>query len=147
VILDYKNPGNNRFSQAATTLMMKSEPAYDTMFQALVDIRKNLDEKINLLDEQMRHAQLRCLEDAFQHQRGALAECLEGIDQQLIKLSVYIEEYHQLQESLRNLNEKRIPELGGTPPAMPETIAGDSLSTILAGRLDYLKSQGKIRDL
>jgi len=71
--------------------LMKTEPAYDAVFQALVDIRKNLDEKISLLDEQIRHAQLECLEDAFQQQKDALAECLDGIDQQMITLSVYIE--------------------------------------------------------
>jgi hypothetical protein len=125
---------------------MKTPQPEDPLFQALADIRKNLDEKINLLDEQIRRAQLKCLEDAFQQQKEALAECLDGMDQQLIKLSVYIEEYQQLHGSLRNLNEKRIPELGGAPRPMPETIAGDSVATILAGRLDYLKSQAKIRN-
>jgi ACT domain-containing protein len=124
---------------------MKTEPAYDAVFQALVDIRKNLDEKISLLDEQIRRAQLECLDNAFQQQKEALVECLDGIDQQMITLSVYIEEYQHLRGSLRNVNEK-IAELGGTPPVMPETIAGDSLGEVLAGRLDYLKSQGKIRD-
>ena len=122
---------------------MKTEPAYDAVFQALVDIRKNLDEKISLLDEQIRRAQLECLGDAFQQQKDALTECLDGIDQQMITLSVYIEEYQHLRGSLRNVNEK-IAALGGTPPVMPETIAGDSLVEVLAGRLDYLKSQGKI---
>jgi DNA repair exonuclease SbcCD ATPase subunit len=124
---------------------MKTELAYDAVFQALVDIKKNLDEKINLLDEQIRRAQLECLDDAFQQEKDALAECLDGIDQQLITLSVYIEEYQHLHGSLRILNEK-IAELRGKPPVMPETIAGDSLLEVLAGRLDYLKSQGKIRD-
>jgi len=122
---------------------MKTEPAYDAVFQALVDIRKNLDEKISLLDEQIRRAQLECLDNAFQQQKEALVECLDGIDQQMITLSVYIEEYQRLRGSLRNVNEK-IAELGGNPPVMPETIAGDSLVEVLAGRLDYLKSQGKI---
>jgi ACT domain-containing protein len=124
---------------------MKSEPAYDAVFQALVDIRKNLDEKISLLDEQIRRAQLERLESAFQQQKDALAECVDGIDQQLITLSVFIEEYQRLRGSLRNLNEN-IAELGGKPPLMPETMAGDSLVEVLAGRLDYLKSQGKTRD-
>lgn len=124
---------------------MKTQPAYDAVFQALVDIRKNLDEKINLLDEQIRSAQLQCLGDAFQQQKEALAESLDGIDQQLITLSVYIEEYQHLRGNLRNLNEK-IAELGRKPPVMPETIAGDSLVEVLARRLDYLKSQKKIRD-
>jgi ACT domain-containing protein len=115
------------------------------VFQALVDIRKNLDEKINFLDERIRRAQLECLEDAFQQQKEALSECLDGIDQQLVTLSVYIEEYQHLHGSLRTLNEK-IAELEGNLPAIPETIAGDSLVEVLAGRLDYLKSQGKIRD-
>jgi len=95
---------------------MKTEPAYDAVFQALVDIRKNLDEKISLLDEQIRRAQLECLEDAFQQQKDALTECLDGIDQQMITLSVHIEEYQHLHGSLRNVNEK-IAELGGTPPS------------------------------
>jgi hypothetical protein len=126
---------------------MKSEPAYDTMFQTLVDIRKHLDEKINFLDEQLRGAQLKCLEEAFEQQKENLAECLDGIDQQLINLSVYIEEYRRLQKSLKNLHDERIPELGGTPPAMPDTLAGDSAAEILAARLDDLKSQGKIQTL
>ena len=123
---------------------MKTEHEYDSMFEALVEIKKNLDEKINLLDERIRRAQLECLDNAFEQQKDALAECLDGIDEQLIKLSVYLEEYQRLHESLKDLNEKRIPELGGTPPAMPETIAGDSLAAVLVGRLDYLKTQGKI---
>jgi ACT domain-containing protein len=124
---------------------MKTEHDYESMFEALVEIKKNLDEKINLLDERIRRAQLECLEDAFQQQKDALTECLDGIDQQMITLSVYIEEYRHLHGSLRNVNEK-IAELGGIPTVMPETIAGDSLAEVLAGRLDYLKSQGKIRD-
>jgi hypothetical protein len=123
---------------------MKTQQQYDWMHETLIDIKKNLDERMKLLDEQIRRAQLECLENAFQQQKDALAECLDGIDQQLIKLSVYIEEYQRLHENLKDLNEKRIPELGGTPPVMPETIVGDSLAAVLAGRLDYLKSQGKI---
>jgi hypothetical protein len=122
---------------------MKSEPAYDAVFQALLKIKKNLHEKLDLLDEQIRRGQLECLEDAFQQQKEALAECLDGIDQELVKLAVYVEEYQHLRGSLGNLNEK-IPELGGTPPVMPEAIAGDSLVGVLARRLDYLRSQGKI---
>ena len=134
----------DNYNQLQSGHLMKTEQAYDPVFQALVDIRKNLAEKMSSLDEYIRCAQLECLEDAFQQQKDALAECLDGIDQQLITLSVYIEEYQHLHGSLRNLNEK-IPELGGKPPVTPETIAGDSLVEVLAGRLDYLKSQGKIR--
>jgi hypothetical protein len=123
---------------------VKTEPAYETVFQALVDIGKNLHEKISLLDEQIRQAQLKCLEDAFQRQKDALVECLDGMDQQLIKLAVFFEEYQQLYASLKNLNEKGIPELGGTPPAMSEVYAGDTLMAVLAARVEYLKTQGKI---
>jgi hypothetical protein len=124
--------------------VVKTELAYETVFQTLIDIRKNLLEKISLLDEQIRQAQLKCLEDAFQQQKDALVECLDGMDQQLIKLAVFFEEYQQLYASLKNLNEKGIPELGGTPPAMPEVYAGDTLMAVLAARVEYLKTQGKI---
>jgi hypothetical protein len=73
--------------------LVKTEPAYDAMFQAVVDIRKNLDEKINLLEAEIRNALQHCLEDAFQQQKNALVECLDGIDHQLITLSMYIEQY------------------------------------------------------
>jgi hypothetical protein len=123
---------------------MKTEHEYNAMFQALVDIRQNLNETIHSLDEHIRRAQLECIEYSFQKQKDALAECVVGIDQELIKLSVYVEEYQRLCASLKELNEKRIPELGGTPLAMPETIAGDTLATILAQRVSYLTTQGKL---
>jgi hypothetical protein len=123
---------------------MKTEHEYNAMFQAFVDIRKNLNETISSLDEHIRGAQLEWLENSFQEQKAALAECVDGIDQELIKLSVYIEEYRRLHTSLKELNEKRIPGLGGTPLAMPEAIAGDTLATILAERIDYLRAQGKL---
>ena len=124
---------------------MDRQREHDSTFEALVEIKKSLDEKVNVLAEQIRRAQLECLEDVFRQQKDALAECLGGIDQQLITLSVYIEEYRDIHRSLGNLNEK-IPELGGTSPVMPEAVAGDSLMEILAGRLDCLKTQGKIKD-
>ena len=123
---------------------MKTEPTYETVFQALVEIRKDIHEKTSLFDEQTRQAQLKCLEDAFQQQKDALAECLDGIDQQLITLSVYFEEYQNLRASLTNVNEKGIPELGGVPQGMPEVIESDNLMEILGRRIDYLKSEGKI---
>jgi hypothetical protein len=122
---------------------MKTQQPNDPVFQALVDIKNNLDEKVSSLDEHIRRAQLECLDNAFQQQKEALADCVDGIDQQLIKLSVYLEEYQRLYASLNELNGK-IPGLGGAPLAMPEVLADDSLAAVLARRIDYLKSQGKI---
>jgi hypothetical protein len=123
---------------------MKTEHEYNAMFQALVDIRENLNATISSLYEHIRRAQLECVETSFQEQKDALAECVDGIDHELIKLSVYVGEYQRLRASLRELNEKRIPELGGTPLPMPEAIAGDTLATVLAQRINYLTTQGKL---
>jgi hypothetical protein len=122
---------------------MKTEQSIEQVFEALASIKKNLDQQIIFLDEEIQRAQLEYLENSFQEQKDALAECLDGIDQQLIELSVYLEEYQRLYASLNDLNRK-IPGLGGAPLAMPEQLAGDSPATALAGRLDYLKSQGRI---
>ena len=122
---------------------MKSEAVYDPVSQALDDIRKSLDERIRFLNEQINRAQRDSLMNAFHKQKEALAECLDGIDQQLLTLSVYFEEYQRLHQSLRNLNEKRIPELGGTAPAMPQIIAGNTLVTVWADG-SITKSQRKI---
>ncbi|HVO91393.1 MAG TPA: hypothetical protein VMT22_01045 [Terriglobales bacterium] len=122
---------------------MKTEPVHDAIFQALVDIRKNLDEKVNLLDEQIRNAQLQCLADTFQQQKEALADCVDGIDQELVKLSVYLEEYWHLHASFNDLNTK-ISGLGGMPLTVPEPLTGGSPATVLAGRFDFLKSHGRI---
>ena len=84
------------------------------------------------------------VENMFQQQKNSAGECLEGIDDQLIKLSIYVEEYQRLWTSLKNLTENTIPELGGAPPPIPETLGGDTLAAILAERIGYLKSQGKI---
>jgi hypothetical protein len=123
---------------------MKTEHEYNAMFQALVDIRKNLNEVTCSVYEHIRRAQLECVETSFQEQKDALDEYVDGIDHELIKLSVYVEEYQRLRASLKELNEKRIPELGGTPVAMPEAIAGDTLATVLVQRINYLTAQGKL---
>ena len=94
---------------------MKTEHEYNTMFQALVDIKKNLYEVTSSVYERIRRAQLECVETLFQEQKDALAECVDGIDHELIKLSVYLGEYQRLRASLKELNEKRIPELGEHP--------------------------------
>jgi len=122
---------------------MKTEPGHDTMFEALVALRNNLHEKLALLDEQIRSAQLKRLEESFRQQSDALAECLDGIDQQLMALAVYVDDYRRLYSSLNDLNEK-IPHFGGSPHAMPEAMEGEDLTAILAARLDRLKSQAKI---
>lgn len=96
------------------------------------------------MNEQIRRAQLECCENLFQQQMHVLAECVDGIDDQLIKLSVYFEEYQRLRASLNDLSENTIPELGGAPTQLPQAIAGDTLAAILTGRIDYLKSQGRI---
>jgi hypothetical protein len=124
---------------------MKTEHPYELLFEALVKIKNDFHEKISSLDEDIRCIQLECAENAFQQQKEALDECLDGIDQQLITLSVYIEEYRNLYGSLKKLNEK-IPELGGKAQVVPEPIVGDSIVEVVAGRFDYLKSQGKIKD-
>lgn len=122
---------------------MESEPTYNAVFQALVDIKNALDEKLNLLDERIRRAQLECVEHAFEQHQSAFAECLDGIDQQLIGLSVYVDEYRRLYASLHDLNEK-ISEFGGVPRAMPERVSDDDMPAILTARIGHLKSQGKI---
>jgi hypothetical protein len=113
------------------------------VFQALVDIRKIFDEKINLLDEGIRSAQLECLEGRIPATKRNSCDCVDGIDQELVKLSVYLDEYWHLYASFNDLNRK-ISGLGGARLAMPEPLAGDSLATVLAGRFDFLKSQGRI---
>ena len=123
---------------------MKTEHDSDTVFQALDDIKRNLNETLSSVNEQIRRAQLEHLENTFQQQMSVAAECLDGIDDQLIKLSVYLEEYQRLRASLKHLREIKIPELGGTPSPMPEAIGGETLADILAGRIDLFKSQGKI---
>ena len=75
--------------------------------------------------------------------KDALAECVDGIDHELIKLSVYLGEYQRLRASLKELNEKNA-ELGGTSLAMPEAITDDTLATVLAERINYLTAQGRL---
>jgi hypothetical protein len=122
---------------------MKTEQPHELLFEALVEIKKDLHEKIGSLDERIRRAQLECAENAFQQQKDALADCVDGIDEELVKLSVYLEEYWRLYASFNDLNRK-ISGFGGTPLPVPDPLAGDSLATVLAGRFEYLKSQGRI---
>ena len=65
-------------------------------FEALGEIRNALHEKISSWMSTFGRMQLECAENTFQQQRDALTNCLEGIDQQVIKLAVYIDEDRRL---------------------------------------------------
>jgi DNA repair exonuclease SbcCD ATPase subunit len=123
---------------------VKTQQAIDKAFEAILEIKTQLERQVRSLDEQIRGARLEHLESSLQETSEALAECVEGIDQQLIKLSVYVEEYQRLYAKLKDLSEKEIPDSGGTAPAVPEPVAGDSFAAIVVARIDHLKSQGKI---
>ena len=74
--------------EEASQRPMKTEQPYELLFESLGESRKALHEKISSLDEHSRRMQLECAENVFQQQRVALTDCVEGIDQRLIKLVV-----------------------------------------------------------
>jgi len=78
---------------------MKKEQPYELLFEALGEIRNALHEKISSWMSTRRRIQLECAENVFQQQRDALTDCAERIDQQLIELAVYIDEYRRLPEA------------------------------------------------
>jgi hypothetical protein len=49
---------------------MKTEPGFNSLYQALIDIGKISMEKIKLLEEQIRNTQLHCLKDKVQTTEG-----------------------------------------------------------------------------
>jgi hypothetical protein len=53
---------------------MKTEQLIDRVFEALSDIKKNMDQQIRSLDEEIRRAHLEYIESSFQEQFRA-AEC------------------------------------------------------------------------
>lgn len=121
---------------------MKTEESIERLFETFLLISKNFDQQIRSWDEQIRRAQVEYLESAFQQQKDTLADCVKGIDQQLLALSVYLEECQRLQSSLHDLNEK-LTRLGAASLPMPESPSGN-ITALLTERLDHLKSQGKV---
>ena len=121
----------------------ENRPAYDAVFQALVDMRKNLDEKINLFNEQIRHAQRIALRTLSHNKRTlwsnvSMASIISWSRCRCILRSTAI--FVGASET----SMKKIPSWAGPHWWCRRLL--HSLAEILAGRVDYLKAQGKIRD-
>ncbi len=116
---------------------------FDRLVQTFLETEKNVTESFGRLNEELRNVQLAMLENTFEQQKNAAADCIDAIDRQLIELSACIEEYRQLQLSLANSSEA-ISHLRGGAPVMPPQIDGETMVSFVSQRIDDLKSQGKI---
>jgi uncharacterized protein YukE len=123
--------------------LMKTEQTYERLMQALLDMKKNFEQQMRSLDEQIVVANVTHLREVFEEKKSLLADCLSGIDQKVVGCLAHFEEYKRIHSDLQELSE-RLRALGVDSLEIPDRLRSDDLVEILNDRVQHLRFQGRL---
>lgn len=123
--------------------LMREEQSYERLLQALVDMRNEIANQIRPVEEQIVQTAVDQIRKTFEEEKNKLEDCLSGIDQKILDCRLHIEEYQRIRSHLDALNE-RLTHFGRETLLMPEPLSSSDLGDLVRGRIDQLRSHGKI---
>jgi len=123
--------------------LMKEEQSYERLLQALLDMKHEIAKQIRPVEEQIVQANVDYLKQTFDREKNRLGECLGEIDQKILGCRLHLEEYERTCSQLNTLNE-RLTRMGAESLPLPDSLPTTDLGDIIRGRLEHLKSQGRI---
>ena len=123
--------------------LMKEEQSYERLLQALLDMKNEIAKQIRPVEEQIIQANVDHLRQGFEDEKNKLEQCLAGMDQKILDCHLHLEEYRRIRSSLEILN-GRLSRLGRDSLPMPDPLPSDDLGDVVIGRVEHLKSQGKL---
>jgi len=122
---------------------MKREQIFDRLLNAVLAMRQNLEQQVQIVDAQILQARLEYLKELLDRQQKELADWLSEIDQSLINCGAFIEEYHRLYGEVSALGGK-ISRLAGVSPPMGVPLPAESIEETIIARIRHLRAEGKI---
>lgn len=123
--------------------LMKEEQSYERLLQALQDMKSEIAKQIRPVEEQIIQANADHLRHSFNEETRRLGQCLEQIDENILACRKFLQEYERVRAGLYSLNEK-LAQLGGESLSVPEPLPATDLGEVVKGRIEHLKSLGKI---
>lgn len=122
---------------------MDGEQVFDRLLIAVLGLKQNLEQKVQVLDEQILQARLESLKELLDKQHKELADWLSEIDRSLMDCCASFEEYQRLYTEVSALSQK-ISQIGGAPAPMDNVFRADSIEGAIMARIQHLKAEGKI---
>jgi hypothetical protein len=122
--------------------LMETERSYERLLQSLLEMKNAFEQQMRALDEQIVQANVEHLRETFDQKKGALDECLSGIDQKILDCLVYIEQYKSTHADLVALR-SRLHQLNSDSLEVPESVPIHDVEGMIHRRIEHLKSQGK----
>jgi hypothetical protein len=123
--------------------LMKEEQSYERLLQALHDFQAQIEERVRPVAEQVVQAEVARLRELSERHQMALKDCLDQIDQNILRCRVHMDEYQQRSSDLAAVNE-RLAKLGAEPVSVPEDFPVRNLGDVIRLRVDGLRTEGKI---
>lgn len=122
---------------------MTEEQSYERMLQALKEMQSQIEERVRPVIDQVVQVEIDRLHTLAEQHQGHLKECLARIDQSLLSCQDHLHKYRQARSELLSLNQ-RLADLGADPETISDGVPSETLSDIIAARLEGLKLAGKI---
>lgn len=123
--------------------LMKEEQSYERLLQALKDMKGEIAKQIRPVEEQIVQASVDNLRESFNKESQRLNKCLEEIDENILACRQFLQDYERGRSVLHSLNEK-LSQLGAESLQVPDHLPSADLGEIVKGRIESLRSQGKI---
>lgn len=122
---------------------MTHQQPYDNILSTLQQMKDEILKQIRPLEEQIIHASIQEIRKSFESESNTLSRCLDQIDDNIIKCNECVKQYGTIRTSLHELNEK-MSQLGLEGLPVTDGLVDLDLGEVLKGRIEYLRSQGKI---
>lgn len=123
--------------------LMKQEQSYERLLHALQEMKSEIVKQIRPVEEQIIQSTLNHLRQSFEQESQKLGKYLEEIDHRLLDCRKYLEEYDRTRSILHTINEQ-LSRLGAEPLPVGDQLPTHDLGEIIRGRVEHLRSQGKI---
>jgi len=123
--------------------LMREEPSYERLLQALQDMKGEIAKQIRPVEEQIIQANVDHLRQSFGQESRRLSKCIEEVDDNILACRQYLQEHERIRATLAAINQKLI-QLGAEGVQVPDGLNTSDLGEIVRQRIEHLQSHGKI---
>jgi len=123
--------------------LMKAEQSSERLLQALLNLKRNFEQQIRQLDEQIVQAHGEHVRQMFDQRTSRLNDCIARVDEKVLSCGDYIKEYKNLYTELDTLNQT-LSEMGKEKLQLPERVPVDDFLEFITWRIQELKMKGSI---
>jgi len=123
--------------------LVQKEQSFARLLQALLDMKREIQTRIRLLEEEIVQVNVKNLKEMYENQKKKFGDCLNTIDQTILDCGELVKNSKKMHSELINLNEK-LSHLGANPLPIQNSPRDGDIGELIRQRIEHLRLQGKL---